>query len=359
MKEIITNNQALLITTLFILGNSITLPINTEAGSDFYLAFILGMIISMPLVLIYSKILRMFPNKNIFMINQVIFGKFLSKLINSLFTFYCFYLGCLVLREFSEFITNVTLKSTPQYVIMFFILSFVIWAIKLGLEPFSRWCELFGILLIILLLIIITFFLSTIDWSNLKPFLADGIFPVIETSQYSVYYPLCESVILLGVFNNLKNNSKMNKIFIFGVIISGILILIYQASAFLSMGPYIYSINHYPVYVAMSRINIFPSVERLEIIIAVTFLISGFVKLHVCFFVTCKGISHIVNCINYKSLIWPISLLAIVISLSTFKGTMETLEYIKSYNVLAIPAQIILPITILIIAKIKKKFSKI
>lgn len=358
MKEIITNKQALLISIIYIIGTSIFLPINTQAGSDFYLAFILAMVISIPLMLIYSKILYTFPGKDLFMINQIVFGKFLSKLINALFSFYCFYLGCLVLRDFSEFITSITFQNTPQYIISFFMLTVVIWTTKLGLEPFSRWCELFGIMLIIVLLILITLFIPEIDWSNLKPFLANGLSPIIETSQYSVYYPFGESVILLGVFNSLENSSKINKIFIFGVIIAGIIILIYQASAFLTMGQYIYSINDYPLYVAMSRINIFPSIERLESIIALTFFISGFVKLHISFFVTCKGVAHIVNSVNYKSFIWPISLLAIVISLSNYKNSLEILEYIKYYKVLAIPSQIILPITILIIAEIKKRLRK-
>ena len=137
-KEILSDKQGISVISLFITGSSIVLTIAGESKQDLWIAIILSIIATIPLLLVYYKILVHFPKKDLYDILEVVFGKAIGKGISILFIWFSFFLGGLVLRVFGDFISVTSLRNTPKIISMLLIGILCIWAVKEGIEIIGR-----------------------------------------------------------------------------------------------------------------------------------------------------------------------------------------------------------------------------
>src|SRR5690242_10017867 len=103
-KEIITSQQGISIIVLFEIGSAIVLSPGSEAKQDVWITILLASLLSFPVILMYSRLLSIFPGKDLFDILNEVLGKILGKIIALTYVWYVFHLGALIIRNFSEFI---------------------------------------------------------------------------------------------------------------------------------------------------------------------------------------------------------------------------------------------------------------
>lgn len=203
--EIITGRQGIIIMVSYIIGSAIVLNPGREAKQDIWIAALLALLMALPAILIYARILSIFPGKDLFDILNEVFGKILGKIIAMAFIWYAFHLGALVIRNFSEFIQVVSLPETPQLIIVFFTGFICIWIVNAGIEVIGRWTGFFFPILLFILLILAGLAFTEFDMNNIKPVLYNGIKPVIR-SAYSVFsFPFAETVVFMMAFCSLKH----------------------------------------------------------------------------------------------------------------------------------------------------------
>ena len=77
--------QALII--MFIFGTTLVLGVNTRANQDSWIAIAIAVVLILPMVIIYGKILSLYPGKNLFDILIEVFGKLFGKTVCSLYIF--------------------------------------------------------------------------------------------------------------------------------------------------------------------------------------------------------------------------------------------------------------------------------
>ena len=75
MKEVISRRQAVAVLTVFIMGSSIIILPNSEAGQDSWLAQLLSAVMALPVVMIYARLIRLFPGRSIAEMLMEEFGK--------------------------------------------------------------------------------------------------------------------------------------------------------------------------------------------------------------------------------------------------------------------------------------------
>ena len=75
-REIITNSQAVKIMIMFIGGSSLILGTATDCKQDAWIAILIGMAFSLPIIIVYSRIILLFPGKDLFCILENVFGKY-------------------------------------------------------------------------------------------------------------------------------------------------------------------------------------------------------------------------------------------------------------------------------------------
>ncbi|MCM8709512.1 endospore germination permease [Clostridium sp. SYSU_GA19001] len=357
-KEVISDKQGITLVILFILGSTLVVCSGGEAKKDMWLANIIGILLTFPIVLIYAKLLSMFPGKDIFDISIMVLGRLLGRIVNILFIWFAIHLGALVLSNFSEFISIVGLQETPSVAPMACIMILSAWGVKAGIEVIGRWAEFFFSVLMIIIIFQELLCIQNINIVNILPVLEEGIKPVIKGALSAFAFPFAETVIFIMVFSSLKDKKSPFKSYIVGLIIGGILLTVISFINTLVLGDYIISLNYFPSYAAIKTINITEFLQRLESVLAITFLIAGFIKISMCLLGASKGISKLFNFKDYRFIVVPIALIILNVEFLVYKNMMELNRWVEQvYFYYAFIFQVILPVVIFIVAKIKLRKS--
>lgn len=356
--ERITDKQAICTLIIFYIGSSFILGVGGVAKNDAWISLILGVSLSIPIVLVYARMLALFPEKGLFDILDLTFGKVLGKIIAVLYIWYTFHLGALVIRNFGEFINTSAMPETPLFVPMLCLGIVSITAVRSGIEVIGR---LSALSLPVLLLIIFTVQLMGIpQWHihYIKPILANGLSPIIKGGLSTFAFPFAESVVLMGVFFSLKTKKSPYKVFLKGTAFAGLLILVITLRNIFILGEIIPKL-YFPAYVAVSRISIGDFLQRIEITVAVIFIFGVFIKSSICLLVSSIGIAKLFHLHDYRSIVIHNGLLMIYFSYTVYESIFEMRKWaFDVYNYYAFPFQVILPLLMLVIAEIKVRIGK-
>lgn len=354
-KEQITDKEAICLLIVFVIGSSLIIGIGGEAKNDAWISGIVGAVMAVPMLFVYSRILSLFQGKDLFDILYITLGKVLGKIVALLYIWYAFHLGALVLRNFGQFINSVAMPETPMLVPLFSLGMVYIVAVKLGIEVLGRTTTYF-IPLIFLFFIMVEFLaMNQFQLNYIKPFLGNGLGPVLKGGFSTFSFPFAETVLFLGVFSSLKTKKSPYKVYFVGLSISVVIIIITTIRNIAMIGNMVENF-YFPSYEAVSMISIGTFIQRIEVTVSFVFIFGAFIKGSICLLVTCKGIGKIFNLRDYRSIVIQTGLLMIYFSYIVYHNSMDMVSWaFKVYSYYAFPFQVILPIIIWITAEIKAK----
>jgi len=358
-KEVISDKQAITLVTVFLIGSTFLIGTAGQAGNDMWISIIIGMILAIPVYLIYCRILSLFPAKGVFEIVEHVFGKWMGKAIGFLYVWFAFDLGALVLRNYGEFINVLALPETPMIVSMALFILLCIWGVKLGIEVLGRWSEAFVIVLYVILIAFAILGVAELKLENLRPILYNGFGPVLGGAFSAFAFPFAEAVVFLCVFGSLKDSKSSYKVYFVGLLIGGASILYVSIRNVAVVGADYLDVLYFPSYTAIAKINIGPFFQRLEIAVAIALLIGVFIKISMCLLATCLGVAKIFELKDYRKIVTPIGLLMLNLSYLVYNSTMEMMDWVSKFWVsYAFPFQVILPIIIWIGCEWKSRKTK-
>ncbi|GMQ58900.1 hypothetical protein AN1V17_32960 [Vallitalea sediminicola] len=264
------------------------------------------------------------------------------------------------MSTFSLFTNIVGLINTPKSIIAFGVILLVIFGIKCGLEVLGRWSEFFVRIIYPVILLTIPLMLTMVEVFNLTPVFADGIKPIAKGALEIITFPLAEIFTFMFILStkSISKSKSIYKVFIIGLLLGGLVLFCTHVSAYLCLGQFAYSSSYFPIYSAVSRINIGNILQRIEAIIAIIFIMSGFIKIGIYLLAGCKGVAVMFKMKNYKLIVTPLSIITLVISITTVSSIMELESHIYYYNYMAILMQLIIPIGTLIVVEIKCRIGK-
>lgn len=355
-KEVISERQGSILIILFILGSTLLIGSGGQAKQDSWISVIVAISWATILVLMFSRILSLYPGKDLFDISQIVMGKFIGKIMSMLMIWFAFHLGTLVLRNLSEFTNTLVLPDTPKIVPMIFFSILLIWGLKEGIEVLGRWSEFFIWIVILIFITTLILSISQMDINRLKPILSNGFTPILKGALPSFAFPFGETVIFTMVFSNISKAKNYNKTFIVGLGLGGFIIFLANLRNILVLGTKTVSRLYFPSYMAISLIHIGELIQRLEIGIAIILLICTFIKAIICIFAVCNGISKVLGFDDYRFIVTPVTLLMLNFSFFMYKNTMEMSYW--AFNIwpyYSIVFEVIIPLIIFIMVEIKNR----
>lgn len=357
-KEVISQKQAVLIISTFIIGSSAVLGAGSKAKQDVWLAIIFAMVMASLIIFVYARISKLFPGKDIYEILNALFGKVLGKIISLFFLSYAFRLAALVIRDFTEFVRIVSLSETPACILAFSSVILAIWAVRGGIELLGRSLAIFFPVYLLMIITVTLLSIPLFNFNNLKPFLYDGIQPVLKASFGVFTFPFAETVVFLCLMGKVRKNSSIYKVYYSSLLIGGIILLIISVRSVLVLGVPNKLIQNFASYASSRLIRIGTFIQRIEASIAIVFMISGFTKATVCLYTATKGLSHLFNIKDYRKLAAPVGILMSLYSIIVHSDAAELIEWaVNIYPYYAIPFQIIIPVIVWIVAEIKTRTS--
>jgi len=354
-KEQITDKEAICLLIVFIIGSSLIIGIGGEANNDAWIAGIVGVLMAIPMLLIFSRLLSLFQGKDLFDILYITLGTVIGKIVAILYIWYAFHLGALVLRNFGEFINTVAMPETPMFVSLFCLGLVCIIAVRLGIEVLGRITTYFLPILLFILVVVHFLAIPQLHLNYIKPILGNGLISVLKGGLLTFSFPFAETVLLIGVFGSLKTKKSPFKVCYWGISISAIVIIITTIRNTAVLGNMLDSF-YFPSYAAVSRIKIGDFIQRIEVSVAFVFIFGVFIKSSICLLVACKGIGKMFNLKDYRTIVIQMGLLMIYFSYIVYDNTMMMRYWaFKVYPFYAFPLQVILPIMIWVLAEIKLK----
>ncbi|MEJ8553565.1 GerAB/ArcD/ProY family transporter [Tepidibacter sp. Z1-5] len=357
-KNTISDKQGILLMTIFIIGTTSIQVTGIKAKQDVWIAIILATLLSMPVLYTYSYINSISNNDNVFNVIQNCFGKLVGNIIILLMSLFIIQNTCEVLINVAFFITTVSLRETPICIFLICIIFLCNWIIKEGIEVIGRWSEFFIFLLIFFLISTLFLLVKDMNGKNLLPIFSNGFKPIFRGAFDALMFPITQTVVFVFAFSSLTNDKSPYKIYFIGVLIGMFLLILISLINISMLGvDRVMSIYH-PTYFSVGKIKLGNFLQRLEIISATIFILGAFVKISIYLLASCKGISYVLNCSDYRVISTPISLIIINITYISFENIMEFWEWTgDAWNYFALVFQIIIPMIIFISLLIKKNIA--
>ena len=350
-KEVITTKQAIAIMVMFMLASALTHVFSSKAGRDFWIAYLAVIVFTLFIFFVYSRILSLFPQKNLLDIQRLLFGKIVGTLIYGSYVYYAFILGCVIPRHFTEFI-QISLPETPQYAYAICMVLVSIYIVKCGIETLGRWCLFSLPITVFIFIVTIVFSINLLDVQNLKPVFQSDIALIADNAFNSFTLPFGECVLFLLLFDSLKDSGKARKTYYVSLFMSVTMILLALFRNIMVLGVENSVLLDNTSVAAVSIIKIPFFVERIEVIITIIFIFCGLVKTTVLLMGASKGTAKLLNLDSALPLVAPLGLLMLAFSFNFFENAMHLNKWFGVYRVLFLPCQTISPIATWIAAEI-------
>ena len=351
-KEIISSKQGVTLLIMYILGSALIIPPGIKSGRDSWIAVIFAIIIVLPMLYVYTRIVTVCPGKDFFDLQKSLFGKVIGTITSILYVFFSLHLGTIILRIFSEFIQAVSFPETPQLLTLILMGTLCIFGAKCGIEVIARWSSFIFPIFFLVVIFLITFSMPNSEISNIKPMLYNGLDPVVRSSITIFAFPFAEVALFTTVFNSLDNKKSTFKIYLIGTVVAGIMLSAVSIRNIAVLGAESIASYYFPTYNAVSVISIGSFFDRFEILVAIMFVVSGFLKATICLYSASKGLSKIFNIDSYSEFAAPLGVLMLTGASFAYENIMEMYKWINSvYQYYSFPFLVLLPLITLAFAE--------
>ena len=354
--------QFTILVSLYVVGSSILLMPSAFAGKanqDAWLAAIFGVGVGAVFVILYNALGSSYPNMTLAEYTEKVLGKWLGKFVSLLFFSYFFLISSLVLRNIGDFTVTNLLGETPIEMIEIIFLLVVIMGVHLGLETFSRTSELAFPWIIIIFSLLVLLLIPQIEFQNTLPIFEKGIKPIIAGALPFIGTPTLELVALLMIFPFVNRTKDAKRAFLVGYFIGGIALIVISMLSILVLGASLTSLEIYPTYTLATKIDVGDFLQRIEVFIAILWIVTIFIKLSVCFYASSLCLAQALNLKEYRFLLFPLGMIMIVLSLVSYPNSAYFLSVIGSiWAPYAFIYGGILPLILLIVSKLRKKTTE-
>jgi spore germination protein KB len=335
----------------FLIGSTVIITPSAGAKQNAWIAFLIGMAGGVLLLCIYVAIVKLNPLKTWVEILKEHFGKIAGSILAGFYIWYFIHLATLVLRNFGEYFIVINYTETPLVFVNLFFMLVIIYVAKLGVEVIGRISEVFLVILTVNVVLVFFLLLGMLDVENLKPVLEEGIQPILKSSFSIMTFPFGESVVLLMIFPYVNKQQKVFKTSIYSFLFVGFIFLLTITRNLMILGADMAARDVFPSHIVYRLI---PELD-LDPIIDINFIMAGVVKVSLCLYSAVTGLKYLFGLNHYKSLVVPVAAFILPLSVWIYGSLPEMVEWATDiWPIYSIPFQIIIPVIILIISKIKQ-----
>lgn len=321
---------------------------------DTWLSILAALAISILLLLIYLRLAGIFPDKSLMQINDVIYGRFLGKLISILYLMFFLSTIAANLWLIGSFWTSYLMPETPRPVFVIMLVFVCVWAVRKGIEVIAKCSIIVTIISIVIVVFSFVLLLKRMNIRNLLPIMDIPLYDFFHSVHVLVSIPFCEFVVFLMVIPHTNKTQQVRKAAIKGLVFGGVFLLtiaIRDSSVLGLLEPYSNATN----FMSIRQINIGEMLTRLDILVAIGLMLTVFIKICVFLYATVDGIAEVLNMRSYLPLVVPVAIIGIIYSLIIFKSDMEQAYYgMNIWPFYTIPFEVLIPILSLVIAKMRR-----
>ena len=190
----------------FLIGSHFIMGVSS-AKQDTWMTIPLGALFILPIFVILCRLIVLMPEKDIFEMFEMVFGKIVGKACTALLTFYSIILCSLVVRNYTEFIQITSLPKTPQLPMALLIAAVSVYIAKSGAQTLGKWAIVAGTLIFLIMSTSSILLISVMKPSNILPFFETGPKVISRESLKIAFFPFGEAIILMSLASNIKKEA--------------------------------------------------------------------------------------------------------------------------------------------------------
>lgn len=310
--------QLIAIGSCYLLGTIIvSVFISSVALNDSWMIGAIAAVFFIPVLFIYFSLLKKYPGKNLFEMNEAVFGSFLGRIISIIY--FLFFLSLCALNIFaaSNFLHYFLMPDTPLIAISAFFMLACVYCAKKGIAPIARVSTVFCLaaLGVILLNIILSF--TQADFEYLFPMFQLKPLDYVQSIHIATAIPFGESIFLLMLAPDLSEKASMKKVYIAVAIFTVIIMTLVHFREVLSLGPLI-AYTTLPSYETVRMINIANMLSRVESLFAVLIISLTFFKTVILFHVCVKSVTQIFRLESSRHIFFMLAAFLVIYGITAY-----------------------------------------
>lgn len=357
-NEVLNSRQIYCMLSMFLIGSAAILGGRTEVEQDSWIALLMGAAFSVPVLLILVRLNHLFPETGFYELQEQLFGKVAGKILTALMTWYCLHLGAMVLRNFSEFVSVCVMPETPQIPILFMVMLAVVFLARSGVETMGKWSVIMFPALMVMLGITIGLSFNMLDPERILPIMGHPIKDIADNAYMFLSFPFLETVVFLCAFQGVLDDGKSFKPMVVGFLLAVLALTAIDVRNTMLLGGQTVDSIYFPSYVAVKVIRLGEIVSRIEGSLSMNYVIGGVAKISVCLVGAAKGLKSLFGLDAYHPIILPVGMLMAGLCTTLYENVIQQYDFLQTYQIYAIPFQLIIPILTWIFAEIKAKKQK-
>ncbi|MGM0883972.1 MAG: GerAB/ArcD/ProY family transporter [Bacillota bacterium] len=357
----ITSSQCAKLLFLFALGSAVLIlptAITAIAKQDAWLSVLLVGPFNYFILTVFLALADRFPNMSLAQYAEKVLGVWAGKVLTLTYLLLFLLLSALVLRNISDFIGLSVLPRTPVWFVDVTFMIVVIYGVFLGIETIARTGEiLFGWVIFVFIIILVSL-LNQFDFHNLEPFLYEGIVRPLKGIYPVLGFPIGEFVFITMIFPlvSKQDRTKLRKSLKLSVLLlvsTSALLIIFLIGV---MGAEEVSRSPFSVYELAKNINIEEILVRVEILVAMVWVGTVFIKLALCVYALTVLTAQMLKLSTYRPLVVPYAFVIVPLSILAYRNVAHAKEFATEvWTVYSVFQGFVLPLLLLVIAAITGK----
>ena len=324
------------------------------AREDAWMAAVVTVVVNLAMVLFYIRIARLFPGQSLFEIHRSAFGQWVGNAISFLYLFYFLLLCGTLLGNLGFFFTSELMPETPFQAVELLLLMASVMCARLGVVILARVVELMLPWILFFALVLILTLLPQVEWQYIFPMWEDGVVPILKSGWRSSMFQ--ELVVMLVFLPMVQDVKKAEKGFLLGTLAGGALLVTVVLLSVLILGIEQSANSTFPAFMLAKTINIGGFLQRVEVMLITLWVLTFFIKTSLMFFGILTGMQNIFGLQSYRALIYPVSVLVLVVSWNTYINSAYIAEVVSEvwagYSMVHL---LFIPLLVWIIGMFKRK----
>ncbi|MFB9759864.1 GerAB/ArcD/ProY family transporter [Ectobacillus funiculus] len=354
--------QLFTMTVFLQVGTTVIFGFGSPAGRDAWLAILISTFIGIIIILLYTFLMEMNPGLTLVEWFPAQFGRWLGIPLAWLYPLLFLYCTGRIFSDLKALVPSTMLPGTPSWFVVIAMLIVIVYCLYSEIEVLARFTEyLLPILFFLFMIEIILLFSSgLVHFQNVQPILGHGwenvwkvVWPTGITQTFG------ETLTLAMIWPTVKNMKKIRKTTIVATMLSGLTISVFSLMEVLVLGEDIVGRTMYPFYVLIRQVTMADFLENLDAMAALNMIITAYIKATVYLFAAVRSIQLLMKISNNHLLILLSAVITYFLGL-TMSTNINEHNYVGSYIfplTIWVPLLLILPMLLLVVTLIRKKWS--
>jgi spore germination protein KB len=300
---------------------------------------VLALLIIIPLVFLGLK----FPEQTVIQYSETILGNLPGKVVGLILVIYWLKIAADVIYAIGDAFTLAVMPETPIWVFTTIIAFMGAYTARHGLEVIGRISFNFMAIVVLVGIMVIVLPFEAAKVKNLLPVLENGLEPLIKPVlvNLSFWAQLVVIGMLLPHLNRIRDSVRFSG---YALLITGTLIVLFSITLTVVFGVTAKDLS-LPAYSLVRMIRVARFLERIEIIILISWTLAAAAKLALMLWAGSLGLVQIFGSSNYSALVYPLGIVCIIAAHLLHDNHMEymsTLVQSAPFIVVTVAALIII-----------------